>query len=102
MTFTHRQSRGATRFAKGSKAKAQCGRCGDVVLYKTLKLDGYKKNYWVCPDCYDPPEPQEQPVSTADAEALHHPQSLLDTGTTDAVGKLTDSLDGGTTFGGGT
>lgn len=90
------------RFARGRKAKAQCGRCGMVFPYKRLRKDGYKRNYYVCPECYDPPQAQEKPVPTADPEALHHPQPLLDSGTTDSVTKLTDSLEGGTTFGGGT
>lgn len=92
----------AIRFAPGRKAKAQCQRCGMVLPYKRLKLDGYKKHMWVCPDCYDPPQIQEKPIPTADAEALHHPQPLVDSGTTDSVTKLSDSIDGGTTFGGGT
>lgn len=88
-----------TRFASGRKAKAQCGRCGDVVPYRRLRQDGYKRGYWVCDDCYDPAEPQERPINTADAVALRHPAPLLDSGTTDAVQDLTDALDGGSTFG---
>ncbi|MEQ8226727.1 MAG: FYVE zinc finger domain-containing protein [Rhodospirillales bacterium] len=74
MTFAVR------KHATGNRAKAQCARCGMVMPYKRLTLDGYKKNLWVCPDCYDPDHPQEHPVPTADAEALHHAQPLLDSG----------------------
>lgn len=67
-----------TQYAGGRRAKAQCPRCGLVFPYKAMRPDGYKKNLWVCPTCYDPDHPQEHPVPTADAEALMHPQPLLD------------------------
>ncbi len=92
----------AARFARGRKAKAQCPRCGLVMPYKRLRRDGYKKDLWVCPDCFDPEHPQEKIKPASDPVALHHPQPLQDTGTTASVTSLASSLDGGTTFGGGT
>lgn len=90
MTFAVR------KHATGNRAKAQCARCGMVIPYKRLTLDGYKKNLWVCPDCYDPDHPQEHPVPTADAEALHHAQPLLDSGA--AASSFADNLGTGGAF----
>ena len=64
------------RFADGDGAKAQCPKCGNVVKYKVLTKDW--RGVWLCPDCWDPKDPQETPVSAMDAVVLHHPAPLLD------------------------
>lgn len=69
----------ANRFASGKKAIAQCDRCGQRFLLKTLKREVIKtKNYelLVCTECWDPDQPQLQlgmyPVD--DPQALRNPR----------------------------
>ena len=45
------------QFARGTKAKAQCPVCGLVQKYLDLRQDW--RGVWVCPDCWDPRDPQE-------------------------------------------
>lgn len=70
-------------YAKGSKAKAQCPICGDVILYRMLVQDW--RGVWTCPDCKDPRHPQENIRINVDPEALEHAAPLLDTASGGAV-----------------
>jgi hypothetical protein len=67
------------RFASGKNAIAQCDRCDQRFLLKVLKTEIIKtKNYnlLVCPECWDPDQPQLQlgmfPVD--DPQALRNPR----------------------------
>lgn len=67
------------RFASGKHAIAQCDRCDQRFLLKVLKTEIIKtKNYnlLVCPECWDPDQPQLQlgmfPVD--DPQALRNPR----------------------------
>jgi hypothetical protein len=67
------------RFASGKNAIAQCDRCDQRFMLKVLKTEIIKtKNYnlLVCPECWDPDQPQLQlgmfPVD--DPQALRNPR----------------------------
>jgi hypothetical protein len=67
------------RFASGKKAISECDRCGQRFLLKKLKKEIIKgKNFdlLVCPECWDPDQPQlhlgEFPVD--DPQALRDPR----------------------------
>jgi hypothetical protein len=67
------------RFASGKYAISQCDRCDQRFLLKVLKTEIIKtKNYnlLVCPECWDPDQPQLQlgmfPVD--DPQALRNPR----------------------------
>lgn len=90
---------GGRSFAPGRHAKAQCPVTGDVVRYQDMVQDW--RGVWVSPDGLDPRHPLDTPTVFIDAEALHHPSPLLDTGTTDAVTQLEDTDGFTTTFGPG-
>jgi hypothetical protein len=67
------------RFASGKHAIAQCDRCDQRFKLKILKTEIIKtKNYnlLVCPECWDPDQPQLQlgmfPVD--DPQALRNPR----------------------------
>ncbi len=69
----------ANRFASGKWAIAQCDRCDQRFKLKVLKREVIKgKNYdlLVCPECWDPDQPQlhlgETPVE--DPQALRNPR----------------------------
>ena len=83
-------------FASGRRAKAQCPICGTVHPYQTLVQDW--RGVWVCPDCWDPRDPQETILSVADAEILDHPAPLLDQPPDNSV-ELTDEDGFASTFG---
>lgn len=80
----------ANRFASGKWAIAQCDRCDQRFKLKVLKREIIKtKNYelLVCPECWDPDQPQLQlgmfPVD--DPQGLRNPRpdrSYLASGTT--------------------
>ena len=80
----------ANRFASGKYAIAQCDRCDGRYLLKQLKREVIKtKNYelLVCPECWDPDQPQLQlgmyPVD--DPQGLRNPRpdrSYITSGTT--------------------
>lgn len=67
------------RFASGKNAIAECDRCGERFKLKLLKREIIKtKNYdlLVCPECWDPDQPQLQlgmyPVD--DPQGLRNPR----------------------------
>jgi hypothetical protein len=80
----------ANRFASGKNAIAQCDRCDQRFKLKVLKREIIKtKNYelLVCPECWDPDQPQLQlgmyPVD--DPQGLRNPRpdrSYVASGTT--------------------
>lgn len=60
-------------YALGKFSQAQCDRCGFVYKYLEMKMEwnGLK----VCPDCYEPKQPQLDPVRVpVDPEALREPR----------------------------
>jgi len=89
------------RFASGKKAIAECDRCGQRFLLKTLKTEIIKTklyNLLVCHECWDPDQPQLQlgmyPVD--DPQALRNPRpdrSYLISGTSG----LQTNVNGGVT-----
>ena len=85
------------QFATGAKAKAQCPVCGLVGMYADLREDW--RGVYVCPDCWDPRDPQETILSVSDAEQLAHPAPLLDDVPDNTV-ELTEEDGFATTFGG--
>lgn len=67
------------RFASGKKAIAECDRCGQQYLLKHLKTEIIKQRKYqllVCPECWDPDQPQLMlgtfPVE--DPQALRNPR----------------------------
>lgn len=68
------------RFASGKKAIAECDRCGQQYLLKKLKTEIIKQRKYqllVCPECWDPDQPQLMlgtfPVE--DPQALRNPRT---------------------------
>jgi hypothetical protein len=69
----------ANRFAAGHKAIAMCDRCGQQFKLKQLKTEIIKQRKYellVCPECWDPDQPQLMlgtfPVD--DPQALRNPR----------------------------
>ena len=67
------------RFASGKRAIAMCDRCGQQFLLKYLKTEIIKQRKYellVCPECWDPDQPQLMlgtfPVD--DPQALRNPR----------------------------
>jgi len=67
------------RYASGKKAIAECDRCGQQFLLKKLKTEIIKQRKYellVCPECWDPDQPQLMlgtfPVD--DPQALRNPR----------------------------
>ena len=67
------------RFASGKKAIAECDRCGQQYKLKQLKTEIIKQRKYqllVCPECWDPDQPQLMlgtfPVD--DPQALRNPR----------------------------
>lgn len=67
------------RFASGKKAIAECDRCGQQFQLKKLRTEIIKTKKYellVCPECWDPDQPQLQlgmfPVD--DPQALRNPR----------------------------
>ena len=53
----------ANRFASGKKSIAECDRCGQRYMLKQLKMEIIKTKIYqlkVCPECWDPDQPQLQ------------------------------------------
>lgn len=86
------------RFASGKRALAECDRCGQQFKLKQLKTEIIKQRKYellVCPECWDPDQPQLMlgtfPVD--DPQALRNPRrdtTYLTSGVTS-----TGSLGGG-------
>jgi len=69
----------SNRFAAGNKAIAMCDRCGQQFKLKNLKTEIIKQRKYevlVCPECWDPDQPQLMlgtfPVD--DPQALRNPR----------------------------
>ena len=60
-------------YAQGTKAWGLCQRCGLRFLRRDLIFDGYFPNILVCDGCYDGRQPQEQPITVTDPEAIFRP-----------------------------
>ena len=88
-----------SRYSSGKYAIAQCDRCDERFMLKDLKKEIIKTrlfNLKVCPECWDPDQPQLQlgmyPVD--DPQALQEPRpdvSYTQSGTTGLQILLTDS-----------
>jgi len=60
-------------YASGKYALAVCDTCSWAYPYRVMRMT-WKGNK-VCPECYEPKNPQIDPVSVgADAEALYQPR----------------------------
>lgn len=88
------------RFASGKWAIAECDRCGQRYMLKQLKklvIKTKQVNIKVCPECWEPDQPQLQigmyPVE--DAQALREPRPDLSYVTSGTNG-LQINLTGGT------
>ena len=84
------------RFASGKKAIAMCDRCGQQYKLKVLKTEIIKQRKYqllVCPECWDPDQPQLMlgtfPVD--DPQALRNPRkdTTYVTAGVNAIGSLT-------------
>lgn len=84
------------RFASGKKAIAMCDRCGQQYKLKALKTEIIKQRKYqllVCPECWDPDQPQLMlgtfPVD--DPQALRNPRkdTTYVTAGVNAIGSLT-------------
>lgn len=60
-------------YAYGSRALAECMRCGRRVRYLDLRQDGQVKGLNVCGECWDPEHPQEHLPEVSDRQALFDP-----------------------------
>jgi len=60
-------------YAKGTHSLAICDRCGWAYPYLSMKVEW--NNLKVCPECYEPRQPQDIPAKqTFDPEALYQPR----------------------------
>jgi hypothetical protein len=84
------------RFASGKKAIAMCDRCGQQYKLKVLKTEIIKQRKYqllVCPECWDPDQPQLMlgtfPVD--DPQALRNPRkdTTYVTAGINSIGSLT-------------
>lgn len=84
------------RFASGKKAIAMCDRCGQQYKLKVLKTEIIKQRKYqllVCPECWDPDQPQLMlgtfPVD--DPQALRNPRkdTTYVTAGVNSIGSLT-------------
>jgi hypothetical protein len=81
------------RFASGKYSIAQCDRCGFRYKLKELKFEVIKTKLYqlkVCPECWDPDQPQLQlgmyPVDDPQAVRQPRPDTTYDTSGLDALG----------------
>jgi hypothetical protein len=95
------------RFASGKYAIAECDRCGQRYKLKELKklvIKTKQVNIKVCPECYEPDQPQLQigmyPVN--DAQAVREPRPDTSYITSGTNGLQTNVAGGTTVSGGGT
>jgi len=68
-----------TTYAKGTKSRAMCDRCGFEVPYLDLKLEWTGLRVCQKYDCWEPKHPQLEPRSVVDAEILKDPRPDNDT-----------------------
>ena len=60
-------------YAKGTHSLAICDRCGWSYPYLSMRVEW--NNLKVCPECYEPRQPQDIPAKqTFDPEALYQPR----------------------------
>ena len=86
-------------YAKGTRSLAICDRCGWAYPYLSMRVEW--NNLKVCPECYEPRQPQDIPAKqTFDPEALYQPrpevslpQSELGKVTTENPSPMTDTTD---------
>jgi len=85
------------RFASGKYSIAECDRCGQRYKLKQLKFEVIKTKLYqlkVCPECWDPDQPQLQlgmyPVD--DPQAVRQPRPDLSYYTSGQNGLLVDSV----------
>ena len=84
-------------YAKGTHSLAICDRCGWSYPYLSMKVEW--NNLKVCPECYEPRQPQDIPAKqTFDPEALYQPrpevslpQAQLGVVTSGAASPMTDT-----------
>ena len=96
----------ATPYASGKYSIAECDRCGQRYKLKQLKLEVIKTKKYelkVCPECWDPDQPQLQlgmyPV--VDPQAVYQPRPDLTYVTAGLNGlQLTNGTNGGNPTGG--
>ena len=81
------------RFASGKHSIAECDRCGQRYKLKQLKFEVIKTKLYqlkVCPECWDPDQPQLQlgmfPVDDPQAVRQPRPDITYDTSGLDANG----------------
>ena len=89
----------SSRYASGKNSIAECDRCGQRYMLKNLKKEIIKTrlfNIKVCPECWDPDQPQLQlgmyPVD--DPQAVREPRpdvSYIQSGTSGLQILLTNS-----------
>ncbi len=64
-------------YARGSRALAECMRCGRRLPYLQLVEDGQIEGLNVCRECWDPKHPQETIPDVSDPQALDDPSPEL-------------------------
>jgi len=81
------------RFASGKHSIAECDRCGQRYKLKQLKFEVIKTKLYqlkVCPECWDPDQPQLQlgmfPVDDPQAVRQPRPDITYDTSGLDSLG----------------
>jgi hypothetical protein len=73
-------------FAVGKKALAICDRCGQQLLYRSLRTEW--QGLRVCPSCYEPKHPQLGPFKVPpEPQALYKPRPQAALGLTVPVGE---------------
>ncbi len=63
-----------TRYARGTKSRAMCDRCGFEVPYLDLRTEWNGLRVCQIYDCYEEKHPQLEPRSVVDAEILVQPR----------------------------
>lgn len=60
------------RYAKGTRSRAICDRCGFEIAYLTLRTEW--TGLRVCEQCFDAKHPQLEPRLAVDAQELYSPR----------------------------
>ena len=60
------------RYARGTKSRAICDRCGFEIAYLALKTEW--NGMRVCENCFDPKHPQLEPRVAVDSQGLYAPR----------------------------